>query len=509
MLSGRMFVGALVALIAWPYVCSANGDGGVVKELGLEVGPPQHAVAEADYAKFERDVMAPFLASRSWGDSRVIQGKSERPNNVRVVNTYDISNWHDPAWDDDAETFMRRWGQRQCKMPGAPSEVELSDEAWDIYQAGCREPMFLYALGWSLDVQRKYRSTESLFIQSDSAMFQTEYPSYRQYTVKNRYAKTLRRTKRGDGPDSARTWAWHKLIEAIDAGEFNGTRLQRKLVECASDCVADEVSLNVADEFLKEFRKREGKGVDACTLQTVLGGYHVRRAREYRGSGLAITVTEEGWKGFKQQMEIAGKHLAAAHKNDPTRPEAAAIMITLCGTGHAPAGTDLSFWLEQMMAAEIDNRLGFGQALWYLNPRWGGSHEATLDLAAFCVALDRPDTELPLVFIDGVRQIFVDTLFPGRAVLESPEVYDLLVEVIEETAAHPNHSYRANWLRSVRVAIAYQSGRLDDARAAAIALGDDVEVLGLNYFGTNEEDIDRLRTAVTTAQGANNRVPND
>lgn len=84
----------------------------------------------------------------------------------------------------------------------------------------------------------------------------------------------------------------------------------------------------------------------------------------------------------------------------PEFPEAATEMLTVCmGEG----SDEEEAWLERAVAAEIDYVPAYTRMLrGPLLPRWGGSHEAMLDLGRRCLDSGRFGTALPAIFLEAV-----------------------------------------------------------------------------------------------------------
>lgn len=496
----RMFALASLSLVLSSFSDRPAGAEDPTEDPTLQLGPPGYTIALQEYEAFEKDVIAKFLASRQWGDTLVREKKIDKGIERSSI---DISNWHDPEWDDAALAFLRNWGRRLHEAPMAPSTGELFEEGWAIYEAGCREPMVTYANAWVLEKEGKRTSAHPVFLQAASSIGFTEYGFRWRSAVERRLAFSIARKGFTDQANIHHQASARHLIEAVKAGEFSDPIGQRTMAEMAVNrCAGEWIPLEMAQEFVDELSNLDG--VDPCTLHYVLGEYHIRRAWDYRGDGLAKTVTKEGWAGFHKHLDIARDHLAKAYELDPGRPEAAASMITLCRVGHAPEGTDLGLWLDRATEAQIDYGPAFDAALSALQPRWGGSHETALQLGAICAATERYDTKLPMVYLHALQQIYFDNMSPGRWVLDDPAVYELASDVVEGLAAHPNHHHYRTWLRSVQIGIAYNAGLLDEVRQLALSAGDDLNPHGLRYFGVDREAIDRIASPerVTSAESS-------
>lgn len=114
------------------------------------------------------------------------------------------------------------------------------------------------------------------------------------------------------------------------------------------------------------------------------GVFYVYWAWDARGSGVASTVTPQGWKLFEERIDIARKALEEAWKLDPTQNVIYEQMITVC-----MAKSDkerLEQWFRRGIEANPDDYQLCQNKMYALTPRWLGSHEEMLAFGKECAA---------------------------------------------------------------------------------------------------------------------------
>ena len=118
-----------------------------------------------------------------------------------------------------------------------------------------------------------------------------------------------------------------------------------------------------------------------------------RKAWDLRGSGMANTVSENGWKGFDFYLKKAAYHYQEAWKINKEIPAGCYIMIEVA---HSLDGVNKSIlWFNRSVAAQADRMAAYVHFAWRLRPRWGGSPEALVYLADECFKSKLFQTKVP------------------------------------------------------------------------------------------------------------------
>ena len=205
-------------------------------------------------------------------------------------------------------------------------------------------------------------------------------------------------------------------------------------------------------------------------LATVLEGeVHRRRAWDARGQGWAKTVSDEGWRIFSAQLDLAERAFERAWEIDTSRPITAARLVAVNMGQSDRAG--LRLWFERGLAAQIDHPqtwLAYRQAL---TPRWLGSEEALLALADAALATGRFDSEAPrtvlAIFDDYASERGVRA---DRSIFGHEHIWPRVSRMFEGyLATDLSEAERVRW-RSDYARAAYAAGRVEVARAQLAAV---------------------------------------
>ncbi|MBO5904781.1 MAG: DUF4034 domain-containing protein, partial [Kiritimatiellae bacterium] len=108
-------------------------------------------------------------------------------------------------------------------------------------------------------------------------------------------------------------------------------------------------------------------------------------AFEARGSGWASDVTEEGWKGFQDNNEIAASNLLAAVKMRPEGARAPMMLARLSGSSCVVSEADTYSWCSLAVSNSLDECAEQIQHfLHFRTSRWGGSTAFLRDFLMQC-----------------------------------------------------------------------------------------------------------------------------
>ena len=108
-------------------------------------------------------------------------------------------------------------------------------------------------------------------------------------------------------------------------------------------------------------------------------------AFEARGSGWASEVTEEGWKGFQDNNEIAASNLLAAVKLRPEGARAPMMLARLSGSSCAVSEADTYSWCSLAVSNSLDECAEQIQHfVHFRTSRWGGSTAFLRDFLMQC-----------------------------------------------------------------------------------------------------------------------------
>ena len=193
--------------------------------------------------------------------------------------------------------------------------------------------------------------------------------------------------------------------------------------------------------YLLSYLKRDGDEARAALEKskaapwlkdTLIGELEVAAAWNKRGKGFANTVTEDGWKGFREHLAKASSHLSAAWKANPAVPFAADEMIAVTMGGAGSDNVDERTWFDRSTAASFDYLPAYQSLLWAYRPRWGGSHALMLAFGKACGNTRRYDTFVPDKLIMAVRGVGSELPDHGT-VLDDPEIRRLMAENVRGT----------------------------------------------------------------------------
>ena len=208
----------------------------------------------------------------------------------------------------------------------------------------------------------------------------------------------------------------------------------------------------------------------------VEGCYYDALGWKLRGSGYANTVTEEGWRGFKENIEKAANCLTKAWELDRTVPYAAAQMIYVVNSG-AESQLSPRDWFDRAVQTRMDYDPAYRFLVHHLLPQWSGSHGEMYQFGLECMKTNRYDTAVPFQLLEILFQI--DEQWGGKGEIWREEgVYEnakTILEKMEKEVPHTREFARkgvnSDWILTLQGAIAIKAEQYDDARKAFDKVG--------------------------------------
>lgn len=183
------------------------------------------------------------------------------------------------------------------------------------------------------------------------------------------------------------------------------------------------------------------------------GQFYVQFAWDARGGGWASTVTPEGWKGFRERLDIADQALEEAWKIDPTISAVADEMITVC-LGQGGGRGRMEIWFRRALEADPDDYQVCSAKLYYLYPRWHGSHEDMIAFGRQCATGENYFAGTPFILAQAHAQVAAESPNP-QAYLQGDEVWADVSRVFDDALV----LYPTTRLRSEYAQWAVRCGR--------------------------------------------------
>jgi hypothetical protein len=108
------------------------------------------------------------------------------------------------------------------------------------------------------------------------------------------------------------------------------------------------------------------------------GAFHIRQAWKARGSGRAHDVTQDGWRGFTEHLDLAADDLQRAMETSASDPTPWAYMVTVA-MGLSMPKDEIIRIVAESDARALGLRHVYARATTALSHKWGGSHQLMLD----------------------------------------------------------------------------------------------------------------------------------
>ncbi|HYG33729.1 MAG TPA: DUF4034 domain-containing protein, partial [Clostridia bacterium] len=361
---------------------------------------------------------------------------------------------HSEPWDAEALQLIESWIAHNYGggATNLPSSFELADKL--ASKSGCEDPLILtVASAVAIELHEKTRRLE----RAVAGFEKSPYPAYPKLFAIVSLASELHRQDARDPKLDER--AVRYLEQALSDGSLQPGD-EEEIAEILLGGWATGFFRHNAPVVRAVIEKAKG----FTWLALVLDGEHYKTAAwEARGSGWANSVSDEGWKGFSDNLAKARTALTKAWKLHPNRVLAPALMISVA-MGDSDE-EEMRLWFDRSVQAQMDYSHAWNSLRWGLRPRWHGSHEALLALGARAIDTKRFDTDVPRNFFMSVKSIENDLeLAPGEHIYGREDVWPHMQRMYEGYIAEPSQAQSQSGWRSTYSVIAYLAGKYEISR---------------------------------------------
>jgi peroxiredoxin len=297
--------------------------------------------------------------------------------NLRTsVDAYKKVGSRDDAWDDAAIEFLTQASRHFSSAKGHKSQVELIEMAEPLAEQGCDHPLVMYCHGAMLqdgmtDAAAQARALR-LIEQSYHGLVERGYPANRPFAAAHRVYGALK----GDAGQAEKAEEFLALsekhaLEAIllDDLETNDGRMLYSHLNAMAESLPQERR----EKFCEAAKAHEEKS--PFVVNMLVGEHHLDAAWKARGTNFAPEVSDEGWKGFSEHMDLARDAFEKAWKAAPKRPEAPTAMVRVAMGASPSPEREMRMWFDRAVQAQLDYRTPYSHLIYGLLPRWHGTHE--------------------------------------------------------------------------------------------------------------------------------------
>jgi hypothetical protein len=398
-------------------------------------------------------------------------------NRRTLEGAYDKVGRKDPRWDRPAREAMRAAAHVFSSAPDVgASPAGVYNAAKQALDAGCDDPLvlYLYARTSTPAGHAGPQEADRRYTAAAVAMQRSAYPPFRRFSAL-KMAGITKATREGATPEE-REEAVRQLDAALDL-------LSRSVAE-------DEHNLDTENLWYElpraaiAVRQKRGEGhkaaydeVDAILAKSpslevirlqVRGDFFINYAWEARGNGYADTVTEEGWRQFRERLTEARAALERAWALKPGDLRAAVLMLRV-EKGIGGDRAEMEKWFERAMRADGNCRDACLDKLDWLDPKWHGSREELLAFGRACRDSKNWQMQIPLLLGDAhyrvARQLSEDE---RREYLGTEEVWRDIKGVYDEYLEHVPGD---KGVRSQYAGLCYMCGKYPEAYAQFQAVG--------------------------------------
>ena len=383
------------------------------------------------------------------------------------VDAYKANGMKDPKWDAKAVTFLEDFEKSALTLPEVKEILALHREGRDALLLGCKDPLVLYDCAVVANMLGN-RAAAHFARDAADEMPKWKYPANRQaFAARLAY---LYCNEAGDEADAKKyAEVMVRSVQAIFRDQTYG-----KDRELLADAMDDTTAGLPAEQIQALWMGvKDIPGADPVAVGLLEGDYHIAAAWEKRGSGWANTVTQEGWKGFADELQQARTVLTKTWELDKTIPQPAARMIPVAMGGFPD---ELRTWFDRSVAARMDFPRAYDDYLYAIYPRWCGNREMMMAFADECYATGRFDTCVPFRYVEILIAVR-DQCDNGQTVKWSVppianKVQAIFARSVVPGAVHPGgHDY----LLSMQACFDVQSGSFVDAATAVSQLEQGVD----------------------------------
>lgn len=288
-----------------------------------------------------------------------------------------------PEWDDTVESLALRYAHALKMRFPYPEAGALAREA---VERGCRSPFVRYML-LRHKLVLKDRVDESLAREGLAISDELEAGGYPAVVRSNGSLRAYLTWHKAFGRDEwdtlirLRNRFWVATMDAVADPQIPEWMVRMLVSELSYQWSPSKDNVQVDEQIDGVYAERYG---DSAGIHYLRGELAVRRAWRARGGGYANTVTEDGWRVFREQLDIALIELERAWELDPSEVAVAGEMIKVC-KGLGLGREKMERWFQRGLASGGEPSTLSLNKHDYLAGRWHGSMEEQLAFSRECL----------------------------------------------------------------------------------------------------------------------------
>ena len=321
-----------------------------------------------------------------------------------LVGDYERAGNRHPKWDGNAnealKAFAEMRGGKQSANEGFANKMQAACQR--AVTLGCDDPMIAY-LNLRYNPGTNNDQAAETYKRTADQMLASGYSSVRKFYVALRASQAVKQAGNETNrvsEDTARLryFASKQLIrmlhdrttpleEAVD-----GFHELSQALKSNSRAYAEHAG--AAEKAIMERWPREALALLVRAEFNIQYGWHAR------GTGFADSVTEEGWKLFKEKLTVSKESLQTAWDLRPSDERIPLEMLTVV-TALDGGRAEMEKWFSRAMALNTNGYDACLRKLMFLEPKWHGSPEAMLQFGTECVTSTNWGGWVPLILVEA------------------------------------------------------------------------------------------------------------
>jgi len=195
-----------------------------------------------------------------------------------------------------------------------------------------------------------------------------------------------------------------------------------KAASLTNDIRVDETTINTMWSFLTKALEKEK--ADSSLRTALQGDYYIHYAWTARGSGWSNTVTQNGWRLFKERLEKASDILQTAYPESQMKGALARRMITV-ELGLEKGRNEMEPWFQRAIESDPDDYAAYLRKMNYLLPRWYGSSEDLWKYGLECVKTQNWSAKIPMILVEALEDLSEN----NSKIYSKPQIWEPLEQV--------------------------------------------------------------------------------